>query len=372
MKQPLWILNSALFLLIIFIFIFIIFSRVTVLERESIEPDASRLKVAKEVSKINIKKIYEYDLFGTYKKEFRVSKAPEPFRPLPAPPLPAPVEIPKTVGPKFLDPLNIALKGIMVISSGNNNIAIIQDNKTKRESSYKVGDSIEDAQLIRIFNNKVIFVRSNGQQEVFYLREQDAKSDPAFLNIDDWNGLVKKISPNNYFVSPLIFLKKVKNLAQFIDLLDLTSAYKKGKGVGCRVGSMIQNSLGSKLGLKEGDIILSINKNPATSTKNRLKIYKDVTSLKEGGDIVVKLQRGRSIYTLNYKLKEFKLSNEKSGAIKGIVSMSPEQIKEEKRKMLERKHKFASSEKDIMMIEKQNILHRGRMPIGRKKHKLAE
>ena len=42
----------------------------------------------------------------------------------------------------------------------------------------KTGDVIEDAQLMRIFSNKVVLVRSNGQQEVLYLREKDAKTDP--------------------------------------------------------------------------------------------------------------------------------------------------------------------------------------------------
>ena len=38
----------------------------------------------------------------------------------------------------------------------------------------------EDAQLIKIFNNKAIFLRANGQQEVLYLRPKDAQLDPTY------------------------------------------------------------------------------------------------------------------------------------------------------------------------------------------------
>ena len=37
---------------------------------------------------------------------------------------------------------------------------MIQDNKTMQEGTYKVGDLIQDAQLIRIFKNKIIFLTS--------------------------------------------------------------------------------------------------------------------------------------------------------------------------------------------------------------------
>jgi len=95
--------------------------------------------------------------------------------------------------PKFLDPLDITLKGIIVlVHNDSKNRAIIADNKTNKELTYKVGSAIEDAQLIRILSNKVIFLRSNGQQEVLYLREKDAELDPVYTIIDNWDGIIQK------------------------------------------------------------------------------------------------------------------------------------------------------------------------------------
>jgi len=364
MRQPLWILNSVLFGLIIIVLFFMLFSHVAVEERENIEPGVSKVPLVKEISKVNITKIYEQDIFGTYITPTRSPIEPTFVSPTPMPPRPAPIRIPESPDPKFLDPLDVTLKGIISVGDGTESSAIISDNKTKRESVYNVGDLIEDAQLIRIFNNKVIFVRSNGQQEVFYLRESDAQNDPTFLNIDDWNGIVKKSRPNNYIVSPVMFAKRVKNLAQFIDLLGLTSAYHRGKSIGCRIGDVEKDSLGEKLGFKDGDIVLTVEGIAPTTTKKRLKIYRKIIEFKEGKTIAVKLQRGRNRYTLKYKLNEFRPAVKMTSV--DLTKVSAEQVKEEQKKMLEKKYKFAPTARDLRSRERQNMFRRGGRPGARR------
>ncbi len=75
------------------------------------------------------------------------------------------------------------------------------DTRTNKESSYKVGDMIEDAQLIRIFSNKVILMRANGQQEVLYLREKDAKLDPTYASGENWEGIISQNGPLEFAIN---------------------------------------------------------------------------------------------------------------------------------------------------------------------------
>lgn len=373
MRQPLWILNSALFFLVIIILFFTLFSSVSVDNRKSIEPDLSKIETVKSISVFNnINKIYEpEDIFGTYKKIEEQKEKKSEIEPLPEPPESAPVMIPEAPEPKFFDPLDVTLKGIVSIGGGYDSSAIIADNKTKREAVYKVGDKIEDAQLIRIFNNKIIFVRSNGQQEVFYLRERDAKSDPAFLNIDDWNGIVKKDAPNSYIVSKNMFVSRVKDLSQFIDILRLTSAYYKGRSVGCRIGDIEKESLGYKLGLRSGDVILSVCQIEPISTKRRLEIYKKISSLNQKDNFIVKLQRGPDTYTLRYKIDEF-VSEENRVSLPQTPVVTPTQIKEEQEKMLREKYKFAPTEREIQRQERQNMFKFGGQPLPQGNYNFAE
>ncbi len=360
MRYPLWVLNSALFALILCAMLFIAFSREEVPEREYIDSGTVATRRKDGISKINLKQIYENDLFDTYAKEPEEVDEPKYVVPLPEPPTPVKPKVPKKAKPKFLDPLPITLKGIMSVSNGTKNKAIISDNKTKRESIYKVGDKFEDAQIIRIFKNKVIFVRSNGQQEVFYLRQDDAKSDPTYLIISDWKGVIRKIAPNNYRIYLEEFRKRVKNLAQFIDILNLTTAYQKGKSIGCRIGSEEKESLSQELGLKRGDIVLTVNGIPATDTSNRLKIYKEVTKTALGDTINVRLKRGKRSYTLRYALSDFSVIKKPSGPGQPVTA---HYIEEEQKKMLKKKYKFAPTVKEIRKKERRTMLKKGRKPL---------
>src|SRR3990172_5647306 len=182
---------------------------------------------------------------------------------------------------------------------------MVQDNKTMQEGTYKVGDLIQDAQLIRIFKNKIIFLRLNGQQEVLYLREQDAKIDPAYNLAHEWDTVIQKITPNNYLINPKSFTEQIKNLTECIDLLNATTAYQQGKSLGLRIGNLSKSPFGGLMGLQNGDIVLSINGIPAQTTEERLAIYKNITSLKAGNTVTIKLIRKNKEVTIVYTLEDF-------------------------------------------------------------------
>ena len=311
MKHPFWIVNLGLLSLVLVAFAFVYLSSVKAPEREPIEakqvPPRKELKVA-----INIKKIYEDDLFGTYTKELPQLKRLDAVIPFPEPPVQEKIVAPKIIEPEFLDPLQVTLKGIIVVGSNDaKNRAMVQDNKTTQEGTYKVGDIIQDAQLIRIFKNKIIFLRLNGQQEVLYLREQDAKVDPAYTELNEWDNVVKKIAEYNYLINPKEFVDQVKNITQCIDMLNATTAYQQGESIGLRIGHLTKSPLGPLLGLQKGDIIMNINNIAAQTTEERLAIYKNITSLKLGNKITISLMRRNAPVTLTYTLQDFSATEKK-------------------------------------------------------------
>lgn len=312
MKHPFWIINLGLLSLVLAAFAFIYISSVKVPKREDIEPTPAAPRKEMKVA-INIRKIYEDDLFGTYVKELPQVKRLESTIPFPEPPAQQKIIVPAVLEPEFLDPLQITLKGIIVVSSNDSkNRAMIQDNKTMQEGTYKVGDLIQDAQLIRIFKNKIIFLRLNGQQEVLYLREQDAKVDPAYAISHDWDTVIKKTGNNTYLINPITFVEHVRNLTECINLLNATTAYQQGKSLGLRIGNLSKSPFGGMIGLQNGDIVLSINNIPAETTQERLAIYKNIISLKDGNTITVKLIRKNREVTIVYTLETFSTEKEKN------------------------------------------------------------
>lgn len=369
MKHPVWILNLSLLTLLGIALGFIFLSRPKMLRIVDIKPEFIPKPLGSETINVNITKIYENDLFGTYRKELaapQVGTVPS----LPEPPAAKPVFVPPVPAPQFLEPLNITLRGIIIVlSNENDNRAIIADNKTNKEMVYHLGQKFEDAQLIRILNNKIIFLRSNGQQEVLYLREKDAKLDPAYAPSGHFEDVVQKITESQFNISPREFINRVKNLGQLIDLLDLTTVYKDGESYGTRIGQLNNNELGAALGLQHGDIILQINGIPATSTQNRLTIYKQIENLGTNDTVTLKLQRDGRPITTQYTLKEFKQGKvskaEGTPAETTVVrdeTTNIDRLKEEQLKSLESRHKLAPTVQEIHEQEKKAVLQKNRSP----------
>ncbi len=359
MKHPLWVLNSALFILVVIALLFIFFSRVAIPDREDIEPAMyTKLKKEKKTD-LNFSKIYESDLFGTFKAPVVEEKPQIPT--IPEPPRPQVVEVPEIPKPQFLEPIDVTLKGIFVINTNSaKNRTIIMDNKTKQEGTYRVGDKIADAQLIRIFGNKIILLRANGQQEVLYLREQDARMDAAYAMIDQWDTVIKSINPTTFMVDPQLFSERVGDLAQFIDMLHIITAYKQGKSIGCRIGGQLEDkSLGVALGLQSGDIIVSIDGIPADTMENRLKIYKNILSKKLDEQVILTLTRNKQEYVFTYILKELSPETGQAPTIHDEFMVKQLQ-EEEKLKIMKEKYQFAPSIQDIRQRERENMQQKGK------------
>lgn len=355
MKHPIWILNSALLFLLALGSIILLFSWHSTSEREDFEPEITTQPIKRSLPKISIEKLYENDLFGTY----RIPVSAEHQMPeiiMPQVPAPMSAQVPERPPIQFLDPLAITLKGIMTFSvNDSKNRAIIEENKTGAERIYRVGDTIEDAQLLRIFSNKVVFIRSNGQQEVIYLRAKDALADPSYTSVHGWSDVVEQINENHFIVNPNTFIVRVQNLGQFIDMLDLTTVYRRGESAGCRIGNLEENSLGIALGLQVGDIILSINNIPATTTSHRFKIYKTLVSASGPATIKVYLKRNNRNFTIEYELKEI--------VKKDKVTERDEQRREQERlQILQNKQNFAPTMYDIRMREKNYMKTQGKKP----------
>lgn len=362
MRLPLWILNISLFFLALATLGFVLLSRQKPPSREDIEPSFYPQSIKTDISKINLSKIYDNDLFDTYHKELPVPAEKSLGMPLPEAPHARIPHIPPTPAAHFLEPLKITLKGIIAVSSDDTqNIAIISDIKTTKEANYKVGETIEDAQLLRVFKNKVVFVRSNGQQEILYLRQQDAKKDPIFAALRDWDDVVRNLGDNNFVLSPYEFAKRVPTLSHVIEMLDLTTVYQHGRSVGIRVGTPPVNSFAPLFGLIPGDIITSINGISVANSGDRLAAYKNVTSMKLEEVVTVTLQRRNQQIIVKIRLSDFEKKSKAAAEQITLNEMKTyDDAQQERLRVFEQKHKLAPTMQDIRIQEKRMMMEKGK------------
>lgn len=305
MKQQVWILNSSLLILFFMSQLFLFMMQRAIPRRISIVPGKIEIIEDKKIAQVDIAKIYQQDLFGTYQPPVRPvdRNFEEMIAPMPTPPKIIIPDVPVEKAPTFFAPLDVVLKGVIFVKDDPTScLGIIQSKKTKEESNYRVGDLIEDAQILKILSNRIIIIRSNGQQETLYLREEDAVSDFNIQSKSIPQSLVEKISDDTYKVNIDEFSKRVSNLGQFINLLDITTVYKQGKSFGCKVGKLEKDSLGSMLGFMVDDIIVKVDDFFVDDLPNRLRLYDHVVQKHTGDQIEVVVYRGLDVLTLSYGL----------------------------------------------------------------------
>jgi len=304
MKQQLWMVNSSL------LAIFILTTAASILLQQAppryrpIKIFFDERKVGKELQPEEIENIYKYDLFGTFVKKEFVPSAQQLVTPIPQP---KPIVIappPKLPEVKILPPLTLTLRGIAFSSNEEKSIAIIEDEK-KKESVYHSGDMIKDAQIIKVAQNRITLLRTNGQHETFFLRPED--NAPETIKKEEaakaWDHIVKKIDETTFEIDKIKFAQSVSTLGELVAALSLLTASAKGEPIGIKITSIDPNHISSFLGLQKNDIIVSINEKKTGDKKERIKIYDDVSTAKTGDTIVLKLQRNKNDITLKYNLK---------------------------------------------------------------------
>lgn len=306
MKSPLWILNSVLLLLFLIVLGYILLS----LRRLAEVPTHTSLKVpatAEPPKRESAKPqdtqfIYERDPFATYRPAETIPKPAEALPSLPQPPAPKPVVMQPKPIVQFLEPLPIKITGIIYSSNEAKSQVTLINTNTKKSETHKVGDKIFDAYIIRIFSKKIILIRSNGQQETLYMYPTDAQAEIKVLQETSWSDVVQKQSDTAYLVNPKTFIARIGNLAHLIEMLDLTTAFRQGESIGCRIGKMDTKSLGYALGFLPNDIITSIQGIKPISTTNRITIYNTLAELSLGDRISVELLRRGAPLTYTYTL----------------------------------------------------------------------
>lgn len=287
--------------------IFIIYSIKNITQRPRIVPLKIMPKteaVRRDEAKLkDLRLIYEEnDLFGTYRQAFVPEKIAETIPSLPKPPAPKPIIRQQPAPIQFLEPLPIKITGIIASSSEAKSQVSIMNNNTKKTDSYRVGDKLFDAYIIRIFPRKVIIIRSNGQQETLFLFPSDAHLEIKNLEEPAWHEIIQRQGEFTYLVNPYEFASRVTSLAAFIEMVDLTTAFKNGQSVGLRVGKMEQKSIGYALGFLPGDTIIKIQNIDPTTTKSRLDIYNKLTQMNVGELIKVHVMRHGHVITYEYTL----------------------------------------------------------------------
>lgn len=305
------------------------------------------------------------DIFGTYVPPIEESENFD-IEPLPEIPqeisIPAPSEEPA----RFIEPLALSLTGIMHFNDARLDRAIILDNNSKQETTYKIGDAVQDALVAAIHPQRILLIRSNGQQEYLYLTQDEVQKTKNRLDGASWNNMLNQ-EKDALLIDKQEFIKEVINLSHFIDLFDLSTAFKDGISLGSKIGSIKEKTLPYALGFRSNDIIINIDAMPVRTTTERLEVFDHIKSLPDNSYVKVQLLRNGKQIGLSYKLGEIeRISPEINAFVSDESKLADvkndedkrqynEVTDEEKQRILKEKYKFAATVQDLEKLERKHI-----------------
>lgn len=298
-------------------------------------------------------------MFNTYHKTYAPATQPNYVETsLPQAPAPVTPDRPVAEQRKFLAPLKIKLRGVVALDDQSLNRIIIADEQTQDQKSYKVGEIVEDGLLIKIFPNKAVFLRSNGQQETLYLNEKDIEQDALISQQKKyWTNIIHHVKDNHFVLDHQALVKCIHNVGVLFDLFNITTLYENGLAKGLRVGTLPSHSLGNHLGLETHDVITHALDISLTSLSDQKKCYELFLTKKFGDTVSLRVERNGHPITLSYTLEDLKDPFDTSiegtkTKVSGAHMAQDQDLQNERIKLLKKKYKFAPTAQELKIQQK--------------------
>lgn len=229
----------------------------------------------------------------------------------------APVETVEN-GPDLNDPsmlegegvestLRASLVGTIVADDPKWSMAMITDLAASETDVYRVDQTVmEEAEVVAILSRKVI-LNHNGVLEYLELQE-GAKpkthrpgTQPRVAQANDKVGQgIKKTGKDQWAIDRDEIDKTLSNLNSIAMQARIVPSFKNGEANGFKLFAIRPNSLYSKLGIQNGDIIHKINGFAINSPDKALEIYQ---KLKNARSIDIELTRRGKSKKLNYRIE---------------------------------------------------------------------
>ena len=192
-------------------------------------------------------------------------------------------------------------------------VASIQDIVTLRTNTYMIGDRVQNAEIVEIERLRVIIINNNRREfidatpgdgsgvpipaaPVISAKAVDSGPPPSVA----LGAGVKQLSDNDYEIPRAEIDKTLANLNDVAMQARIVPAFKDGVAQGFKLFSIRPDSIYSKIGVQNGDVIKRINGFDLNSPEKALEIY---SKLKEAGRIDIEIERNGSAVRKTYNVK---------------------------------------------------------------------
>jgi general secretion pathway protein C len=190
-------------------------------------------------------------------------------------------------------------------------VASIQDMSNQRSTTYMVGDRIQGAEVLDIERERVIILNNSRREFIDNQPGDGAGAVAAYtppplpagppVQAPGVNGNgIRAVSENDYEVPRTEIDRTLANLNDVAMQARIVPAFKDGQAQGFKLFSIRPDSIYSKIGVQNGDVIKRINGFELNSPEKALEVY---SKLKEASRIEIELERNGSSIRKNYTIR---------------------------------------------------------------------
>ena len=169
---------------------------------------------------------------------------------------------------------------------------------------YGIGDKYQGARVYQVEQKRVL-IDNGGSNEYI----DDSAAAPPTLGVapmpgppvaaGDQNG-VKQLSDNNYVVAKSEINNALTNLSDLATKARIVPSFKNGVANGFKLFSIVPDSLYSKIGIQNGDVIRRINGYEMNSPDKALEIYQ---KLRDASRIEIEIERRGETLRKSYSIE---------------------------------------------------------------------
>ncbi|WP_338867444.1 type II secretion system protein GspC [Myxococcus stipitatus] len=202
--------------------------------------------------------------------------------------------------------LRVKLLGTLVAGNPDWSFASIQDMVTQRAQTYMKGNELQGAKVHQIERERVIII-NNGRKEFIDGNPGDGATaytppTPPVANANTTNSTsgIRAVSDNEYEVPRAEIDKTLNNLNDVAMQARIVPAFKDGQAVGFKLFSIRPDSIYSKIGVQNGDVIRRINGFDLNSPEKALEVY---SKMKDASRIEIEIERNGAPIRKSYNVR---------------------------------------------------------------------
>ncbi|MEN8232038.1 MAG: type II secretion system protein GspC [Thermodesulfobacteriota bacterium] len=197
--------------------------------------------------------------------------------------------------------LQLSLQGTIAGDSASAR-AIILDQRKRSQDIYRVGDTVQEAQIRQILRGKVILRHGEKDEILIMVEGKDEPQPAAKVNSrrrpgrqtrrpaqtaphEESSGEIEEVTIP---IAKDVLQNSMNDLNDLMTQVRVRPYFRRGKPEGLIVSQIKSGSVFSKLGLMNGDIIANVNGKQMSSPEEAFQFY---NSLKSGADVSIEITR---------------------------------------------------------------------------------